>query len=153
MPSPVNVAIPLEATAEGVPTNTPPEPVVIVAVMVAEDVVTVKLLASWTATVCVTPKADPEVPTAVLLLESLVAAPDERVMDCVATVSPLAVKVIVNVPAVPTIPKLVNVATPLAALTVTVPIKVPPEPAVKEAVTDEPVATVLLAESWKVRTG
>ena len=34
-----------------------------------------------------------------------------------------------------------------------VPINDPPEPAVMEAVTEEPVATVLLPESWKVRTG
>ena len=40
------------------------------------------------------------------------------------------------------------------ALTVTVPIRdEPAEPAVMLAVTDEPVETVLLAESWKVRTG
>ena len=92
-------------------------------------------------------------PAALMVLTILVAAPDAIVIDCVATVRPDAVNVIVNVPAVPTIPKLVNEATPLTALTVTVPINVPPEPAVMEAVTDEPVETVLLAESWKVTTG
>jgi hypothetical protein len=40
------------------------------------------------------------------------------------------------------------------AATVTVPIREEPaDPAVMEAVTDDPVETVLLAESWKVRTG
>ena len=87
MPRPLNVAIPAEAVAEGVPTNTPPEPVVIVAVIAAVDVVTVKLLASWTVTVCVTPKADPEVPDAELLAASFVAAPEDNVTVVVATVS------------------------------------------------------------------
>jgi hypothetical protein len=83
----------------------------------------------------------------------LVAAASVTVTFCVATVNPVAVKVMVYEPAGPVIPRLVNDATPLTALTVTVPINDPPEPAVMDAVTDEPVETVLLAESWKVRTG
>ena len=52
------------------------------------------------------------------------------------------------------IPSPLNVATPPIALTVTVPRSDDPaEPAVMETVTDEPVETLLLAESWKVRTG
>ena len=57
-------------------------------------------------------------------------------------------------PAGPVIPRLVNVATPLTALTVAVPrIDEPAEPAKIDAVTDEPVATVNELASWKVRTG
>ena len=52
------------------------------------------------------------------------------------------------------IPSPLNVATPPIALTVTVPRSDDPaEPAVMETVTDEPVETLLLAESWKPRTG
>ena len=51
-------------------------------------------------------------------------------------------------------PRLEKVTVPLTALTVTAPSKDDPaEPAVMLAVTEEPVATLLLAESWKVRTG
>ena len=44
--------------------------------------------------------------------------------------------------------------TPLMALTVTVPISdEPAEPAVMEAVTEEPVETLKLLASWNLRTG
>ena len=52
------------------------------------------------------------------------------------------------------IPRPLNVTTPLMAATVTVPIKdEPAEPAVRVAVTDEPVEMLKELASWNLTTG
>ena len=53
----------------------------------------------------------------------------------------------------PVMPRPLNVTTPLIALTVSVPIKLPPEPEVNEAVTAEPVETANEFASWKAIAG
>jgi hypothetical protein len=64
------------------------------------------------------------------------------------------VKVIVYEPAGPVIPRPLNVTTPLIAATVTVPMSdAPAEPAVIDAVTDEPVETVKPSASWNATIG
>ena len=89
-----------------------------------------------------------------VVLTILVAAPTPKVIVCVATVRPVAVKVMVYVPAGPVMPRPLNVTVPLTALTITVPIKdEPAEPAVRVAVTEEPVEILKLLASWNLTTG
>jgi hypothetical protein len=155
MPRPENVTTPLIAATVTVPRrDAPAEPAVIEAV--TEEVVeTANELASWNATTGWVVNAIPlTAPAAFVVLTIFVAAAAPRVIVWVATVKPDAVKVIVYEPDGPVIPRLVKVTTPLTALTVTVPINEDPaEPAVKVAVTDEPVETVKLLASWKATTG
>ena len=81
------------------------------------------------------------------MLTTLVAAPAPKVIVCVATVRPAAVKVIVYEPDGPVMPRPLNVATPLMALAAAVPFRVPPEPAVNETVIDDPLEIVKLFAS------
>ena len=134
--------------------DAPAEPAVIEAVT-EELVETAKEFASWKATTGCVVKAIPlTAPAALVVLTIFVAAAAPRVIVWVAIVNSDAVKVIVYEPDGPVIPRPLNVTTPLIALTVTVPRRdEPAEPAVNEAVTDEPVEIVKLLTSWKVSTG
>ena len=155
IPRLVNVATPLTALTVTVPIrDEPDEPEVNVAVT-DDPVETVLLAESWKVrTGCVVKAIAETAPAAFVVLTIFVAAPTPKVMFCVATVRPVAVKVMVYEPVGPVMPRLVNVTTPLMALTVTVPIKdEPAEPAVMEAVTDDPVETLKLLASWNLRTG
>jgi hypothetical protein len=137
-----------------VPINDDPAEPAVMEAVTEEPVETLKLFASWKRrTGCVVKAMALAAPAAVVTVTIFVAAASPKVIVCVATVRPVAVKVMVYEPAGPVMPRLVNDATPLTALTVTVPINVPPEPAVMEAVTDEPVEILKELASWKRRTG
>jgi hypothetical protein len=155
IPRPLNVTTPLIAATVTVPIRVAPaEPAVNVAVT-DEPVETVKESASWKATIgCVVNAMALIPPLAVVKVPIFVIDAAPIVMVCVATVKPVAVKVIVYEPAGPVIPRFVNVTTPPTAATVTAPISDDPaEPAVRVAVTDDPVEILKLLVSWNLTTG
>jgi hypothetical protein len=155
MPRPENVTTPLIALTVTVPIrDDPAEPAVRVAVT-EEPVETVLLAESWKVrTGCVVNAIALTAPAAFVVLTILVAAPTPKVMFCVATVNPVAVNVIVYEPAGPVIPRPENVTMPPTAATVTLPMSdEPADPAVMEAVTDDPVEILKLLASWNLTTG
>ena len=83
------------------------------------------------------------------MIADAVAAPKVRANESdVIAVNDVGVNVRVKLPAVPTIFKLVNVATPLLAATVVVPDRVPvPEAIVATTLTDEFVTVFPLAST------
>jgi tRNA-binding EMAP/Myf-like protein len=96
MPRPLNVTTPPIAATVTVPRRVDPaEPAVRVAVT-DDPVEILKLLASWNLTTGWVVKAIPlTAPAALVVLTIFVAAAAPRVIVCVATVNPVAVKVIV----------------------------------------------------------
>jgi hypothetical protein len=155
MPRPANVTMPPIAATVTLPINDDPAEPAVMEAVTEEPVETVLLAESWKVrTGCVVNAIPLTAPAAFVVLTIFVAAPTPSVMFCVATVNPVAVKVIVYEPTGPVIPRPENVTTPPMAATVTVPISdEPAEPAVMEAVTVEPVEMLKEFASWNRTTG
>ena len=125
----VNVATPLDVETVVVPASVPP---LADTSIEAEAVVTMLLPESRTLrNGCVERSAPAVFPTGYEVIAICVAAPTVGVTDCVATVRAFPPYVaeyvmVYAVPAVPEIPRLLNVATPLEAVAVVVPTSVAP---------------------------
>ena len=79
-----------------VPINEDPEEPAVNVAVTEEPVETLKLLASWNLTTgCVVKATALTAPEALVVLAIFVAAASPRIMFCVATVRPVAVKVMV----------------------------------------------------------
>ena len=127
MPRFVKVATPEDTVRVVVPTSVPPAEIVAVATDVESEVTVLPSASRIAICGCVVKAAPDAVPTDAREITMEVAAPAVGVIDCVVEVSEPEEKVTVYaVPAVPELPRFVNVATPLTAVAVVVPINVAP---------------------------
>jgi len=126
MPTVENVATPLAAVAVAVPTTVAPLLTLIVTTVVLSPVAAFPLASETEIAGWVVKAAPLAAPAAEVVMDR---EPSEAAaaIDCVASLSPLALNVSVYVtPAVPEIPTPENVATPADAVAVAVPTTVPP---------------------------
>jgi hypothetical protein len=154
----VNVATPLTAATFVVPLKVP-EPEAIDATTLTVEVVTVFPDASVILTtgwiVSASPLTAPNGCVVIIALDA-VPTPSAKLLE-VAAVSDVGVKARVKLPVAPERTRLVNVATPLTAATVVVPLKVPVPDAIDattltvEVVTVFPDASVILTTGWVVK--
>ena len=146
----VNVATPLDVETVVVPARVPP---LADAVIETFAVVTTLFPESRTLTTGCVPNNAPAVfPTGCVVIAICVAAPTVGVTDCVATVRAFPPYVaeyvmVYAVPAVPVIPRLLNVAIPFTAVAVRVPTSVAPALTVAVTTVALSFVTTLLPKS------